>query len=169
MIKKEQWVHYRALEQDPHLPQLRTAQNGGVTLFVMPFADNQLAVGVATCSPLDQFCLAKGRWASEGRVKKLRKRTVRLISNRDEVLWVWLDRIAGKAWFEACAIHYLPAPLLQRGGRAQQIIGPYHGAGPISYPWRLDSIPAGAVEDENRPRIDDLSPGGPGHTSEPTT
>ena len=182
MIKRPQWIHYRALElydaagsKLESLPQLRVSPYGGVTLHVFPFDETQVMVGVSTCSPADFYNRRRGRLISEGRTQKLRKRTPRLVPNDDAFLWLRLDRIASKAWFEACAVKRFPASLLQRGGRMKRLVGSYGTTG--VHPWVIaptpagvyQVVPAGAVEDENRPRIDDLSLSGAGHTSEPTT
>ena len=173
MIKRPQFVHYRALElcdasssKFDKLPQLRVSPYGGVTLHVFPFPfdETQVMVGVSTCSPADFYNRRRGRLISEGRTQKLRQRSPRLVPNDDAFLWLRLDRVASKAWFEACAMERFPGTLLQRGGRMKQLVGVYGTTG--VHPWVIAPVPAGVhqvvpageAEDAGCPRIDDLSP-----------
>jgi hypothetical protein len=153
MIKRPQFVHFRALEEYDAagskleaLPQFRLSPYGGVTLHVFPFPfdETQVVVGVAVCSPLDFYDRRRGRLISEGRTTKLRQRPLRLVPNGDKFLWLRLDRVASKAWFEACAVKRLYPPPLQRGGRMKQLVGVYGTTG--VHPWVTAPTPAGVYQ-----------------------
>lgn len=145
MIKRPQFVHYRALEEagEKLSRVLRVSPYGGVTLFVFPFPfdETQVGVGWSACSPADQFNRGIGRKIAEGRITKLRQRELVLIPNDDKVLWLRLDRIAAMAWFEAFSVAMRKnpddrLPYLQRGGSVQQLVAPL---GSVAYPWLLQA------------------------------
>lgn len=111
------FVHYRS-HPGGLLVEKPPAPRGGVTIRYVR-EGTYLRVGVAVCSPLDNFSRARGRTIAQGRLETA-PRFLHLTDDSEEKIWAQLDDLAWDLWARAHD-HRGPAPALIHHRRGEMI------------------------------------------------
>ena len=152
-LNRETFLHYRVMLENPSTPSYEQCPWGGVTVYLEPFLDD-VAVGLACCSPYDQYNRRIGAAVARGRVKKLRQRQLILIPNDPAMLGLRVDQLAGRAWAlllkrleEAHGAPPIRTFLLR--GSSGPLVAPH---GVLAYPWTRSEAPDAPQSDDPKTR-----------------